>query len=87
GAINGTNFLIGFFDDGSFMITDKYFNKNEKESNLLEFVDIASGLEYFDVETATWKDAEADGVVTRNADGRLEKSFDTAEGMLFRVAK
>ncbi|MBO4356135.1 MAG: hypothetical protein J5850_04705, partial [Clostridia bacterium] len=69
GAINGTNFLIGFFDDGSFMITDKYFNKNEKESNLLEFVDIASGLEYFDVETATWKDAEADGVVTRNADG------------------
>ena len=87
GAINGTNFLIGFFDDGSFMITDKYYDKTEKESNVLEFVDITSGLEYFDVESATWKDAESNGIVTRNANGRLEKSFDTAEGMLFRVAK
>lgn len=87
GAVNAANFVVGFFDDGSFMITDKYYDKNEKENNTFEFIDIKSGLEYFDTETATWKDALSDGVVTENANGNLEKVFDTAEGMLFRVVK
>lgn len=87
GAVNAANFVVGFFDDGSFMITDKYYDKNEKENNTFEFIDIKSGLEYFDTETATWKDAVADGIVIENANGNLEKVFDTAEGMLFRVVK
>ena len=85
GAIEGANFLIGFFDDGSFFIVNKYYDSKQVENNPLVFSDVESGLEYFDPETASWKDAEEAGIVSRNADGKLEKSFDTAEGMLFRV--
>ena len=49
------------------------------------FTDIDSGLQYFNTDTATWCDAEKDGIVFRNADGKLEKNFEIAEGMLFRV--
>ena len=99
GEVDAQNFLVGFFDDGSFMITNKDY---EVKSNFtfvdgtwveepgspdspFVFIDIDSGLQYFNTDTATWCDAEADGVVFRNAEGKLEKNFEIAEGMLFRV--
>ena len=98
GEIEADNFVIGFFDDGSFMISNKDYKVEEKVSFVdgkpvitenpdspFIFLDIDSGLQYFNTETSTWCDAEADGVVFRNADGKLEKNFEIAEGMLFRV--
>ena len=77
--------VIGFFDDGSFMITNRMYTDIEASRNTLEFLDIASGLEYFDTASASWKDAEADGVVTRNENGVLCHTFEPGEGILFRV--
>jgi hypothetical protein len=99
GEIDAQNFLVGFFDDGSFMITNKDYEVKSSftfvDGTWVEepgspdspfvFIDIDSGLQYFNTDTATWCDAEADGVVFRNAEGKLEKNFEIAEGMLFRV--
>ena len=78
-------FVIGFFDDESFMITNRMYTDTENSRNTIEFLDIASGLEYFDTASASWKDAEADGIVTRNDNGILCRTFAPGEGMLFRV--
>ena len=86
GQINAdSGLVIGFFDDESFMMTNKAYNDTENARNTVVFTDIASGLEYFDTVTSSWKDAEADGVVTRNENGVLQKTFEPGEGMLFRV--
>ena len=77
--------VIGFFDDGSFMITNRMYTDTENSRNTVEFLDIASGLEYFDTSSSSWKDAEADGIVTRNENGTLCRTFEPGEGMLFRV--
>ena len=77
--------VIGFFDDESFMITNRMYTDTENSRNTVEFLDISSGLEYFDTASASWKDAEADGVVTRNENGTLCRTFEPGEGMLFRV--
>jgi len=77
--------VIGFFDDGSFMITNRMYTDTENSRNTVEFLDIASGLEYFDTSSSSWKDAEADGIVTRNENGVLCRTFEPGEGMLFRV--
>jgi hypothetical protein len=77
--------VIGFFNDESFMITNKMYTDTENSRNTVEFLDIASGLEYFDTTTSEWKDAEADGTVTRNENGVLTYTFEPGEGMLFRV--
>ncbi len=93
GKIDGKNFLIGFFDDGSFMITNKHFepeiapNGDKICESPFVFLDIDNGLEYFNTDTAAWCDAEADGIVRRNESGKLTRCFDVAEGILFRVAK
>jgi hypothetical protein len=77
--------VIGFFDDGSFMITNRMYTDIEASRNNFRFLDVTSGLEYFDPASASWKDAEADDVVTRNEDGVLCHTFEPGEGMLFRV--
>ncbi|MBR6577997.1 MAG: hypothetical protein IKK74_03545 [Clostridia bacterium] len=77
--------VIGFFDDGSFMITNRMYTDTENSRNTVEFLDIASGLEYFDTSSSSWKDAEAGGIVTRNENGVLCRTFEPGEGMLFRV--
>ena len=86
GEINASGGLvIGFFNDESFMMTNKAYNDTENARNTVEFADIASGLEYFDTATSEWKDAEAAGIVTRNENGVLQKTFEPGEGILFRV--
>jgi hypothetical protein len=77
--------VIGFFDDGSFMITNRMYADTENARNTLRFTDVASGLEYFDTATSSWKDAEADGVAVRDESGVLCHTFEPGEGMLFRV--
>ncbi len=85
GVVEGDKFAIGFFDDGSFMIMNEMYNDTDACRNPLVFSDIGAGLEYFDPYTATWKDAEAEGIVTRNENGLLTRVFEPSEGILFRV--
>ena len=98
GEVDARNFVVGFFDDGSFMITNKDYTTEVKyeivdgkpvitevPDSPFVFLDVDGGLQYFNTESATWCDAEADGVVFRNAEGKLEENFEIAEGMLFRV--
>ena len=87
GKAYGQDFVIGFFDDGSFMITNKKWNEFQGTHNNFVFADIESGLEYFNPEKGAWCDAEADGIVTRNYYGQLSRKFDLGEGILFRVSK
>ncbi len=82
---NSTGCVIGFFNDGSFMITNKAYNGTEKSWNTIQFLEIREGLEYFDTASGSWKDAEAGSVVKRNANGILEIVLAPGAGMLFRV--
>ncbi len=77
--------VIGFFNDGSFMITNKAYNNNEKGFNTIEFLEIQKGLEYFDSQNGVWKDAEQYGFAQRNDEGILEITLKPGEGRLFRV--
>ena len=86
GEVDGKNFVIGFFDDGSFMITNKLWLEGEEGQNTLAFIDIKGGLEYFDPTAAEWKNAESDGIVRKNESGNLTITFDGGEGILFRIA-
>ncbi|MBE6598651.1 MAG: hypothetical protein E7638_04340 [Ruminococcaceae bacterium] len=85
GEVKGDRFVIGLFDDGSFMITNKLWDELDGEYNTFEFVDIKDGLEYFDTTDGQWKDAVAEGFVTRNENGNLTREFHLSEGVLFRV--
>ncbi len=82
---SSTGCVIGFFNDGSFMITNKAYNGTEKSWNTIQFLEIREGLEYFDTASGSWKDAEAGSIVKRNANGILEIVLAPGAGMLFRV--
>ncbi len=82
---SSTGCVIGFFNDGSFMITNKAYNNVASAENTIKFLEIKDGIEYFDTATASWKDAQADGVVTRNEEGILETVLGPGQGTLFRV--
>ncbi len=85
GEVNGNNFLIGFFDDNSFMIVNKSYAEVEASTKALEMLDVREGLQYFDPERAEWQDAETAGVATRTEAGYYSVTFEAGEGMLFRV--
>jgi len=86
GAVNGDDFLIGFFDDCSFMITNTKYNEGPNGENILEFIDIKDGLEYFEPLSGEWKNAEADGIAARNENGNLCILYEAGEGFLLRTA-
>ena len=87
GLCTGEDFVIGFFDDASFMIVNKeyYYDDEDNTKNTLVFDDIRSGLEYFDTESASWKNAEESSAVTRNDDGKYVAQLEPGQGILFRV--
>ena len=86
GLCTGNDFVIGFFDDESFMIVNKqFYAEKEGEKNSIVFEDINDNLEYFDTKTATWRDAEEDSVATRNDNGKYVISFEPGQGILLRV--
>lgn len=87
GEVNGKNFAVGFFDDESFMIANKIYYEGDYGNNVLEFIDVRSGLEYFDTTTSTWVDVESGGLATRNEDGNYVITFVSSQGILFRVAE
>ncbi len=80
GSVTGDEFVIGFFNDGSFMITNKKYEEGDAGKNALVFGDISSGLEYFDVESATWK-----AYTAKDASGNFIFEAMGGEGTLFRV--
>ena len=86
GLCTGNNFLIGFFDDASFMIVNKeYYYDKDNTKNVMVFDDVTNGLEYFDTDSASWKNAEESSAVTRNDDGKYVAQFEPGQGILFRV--
>lgn len=84
GQVDGNNFVMGFFDDGSFMIVNKSYTESVSAVKQLELIDVTDGLQYFDTETAQWKDAEG-GIASRNEAGRYVIPFHAGEGVLLRV--
>lgn len=85
GAVEGENFVIGFFDDYSFMITNTKYTEGSKGENTLTLLDIREGLEYFEPMSASWKNAETEQIAVRNENGHLTLTFAAGEGILFRV--
>ncbi len=80
GAVEGDGFVIGFFNDESFMITNAKYEEGDAGKNTLTFIDVTEGLEYFDVESATWK-----AYTAKNANGNYVFEAMGGEGVLFRV--
>ena len=80
GKVTGDEFVIGFFSDGSFMIMNKHWEEGAEGNNALIFDDVASGLEYFDVESASWK-----AYNNKNESGKYVYNAKAGEGLLFRV--
>ncbi|MBQ3824440.1 MAG: hypothetical protein II808_04425, partial [Clostridia bacterium] len=80
GKVTGNEFVIGFFSDGSFMIMNKHWEEGAEGKNALIFDDVASGLEYFDVESASWK-----AYNNKNESGKYVFNAEAGEGLLFRV--
>lgn len=80
GEVEGISFVAGFFDDGSFMITNRKYAEGDYGLNSLTFIDVTSGLEFFDVADSSWKLFEK-----RDAEGRYVWNCGAGEGMLFRV--
>ncbi len=80
GAVTGEGFVIGFFNDKSFMITNKKYEEGDVGKNTLIFNDIASGLEYFDTDSSSWKE-----YTEKDANGNYIFEAMGGEGILFRV--
>lgn len=84
GEVSGSNFLVGFFDDNSFMIVNKSYVKSATSKKELTLIDITDGLEYFDTETATWKSADGAPFCSRDGDGHYVLTFEASQGILLR---
>jgi hypothetical protein len=80
GAVDGDGFVIGFFNDESFMITNAKYEEGDAGKNTLIFNEISSGLEYFDVTDSTWK-----AYTVKDASGSYAFEAMGGEGVLFRV--
>lgn len=78
--VSGENFVIGFFDDGSFMVTNKKFEEGDDGKNTITLRSVIVGLEYFDTATGEWK-----AYNERNANGNYVFNANGGEAMLFRV--
>ena len=83
GKVSGRNFVIGFFDDGSFLITNRvYSGSSENKATLL---DLCDGLEFFDTESAEWKDASMSSAVAKDENGNYTVSLAPGMSVLLRV--
>lgn len=83
GKVSGRNFVIGFFDDGSFLITNRvYSGSAENKATLL---DLCDGLEFFDTESSEWKDASASSAVAKDENGNYTISLAPGMSVLLRV--
>ena len=80
GKVTGDDFLIGFFSDDSFMITNKRWQEGDAGKNTVVFEEITSGLQYFDVKSSSWKNYGE-----KNAEGKYVYNPEAGEGLLFRV--
>ncbi len=88
GECKGEDFVIGFFDDQSFMVMNKqYVEAKDGKKNAFTFVDIKDDLEYFDTDSASWKNVEENGVARRNEEGRYMVLFAPGQAYLFRKGK
>lgn len=83
GKVDGGRFLIGFFDDGSFMFVNKFYSGNEE--NKATLLDLRDGLEYFDTESAEWKAAESSSAVAKDENGNYTLSLAPGASLLLRV--
>lgn len=74
--VEGEDFVVGFFSDGSFMLTNKKYD----DQNTLTFKSVKQNLEYFDVTDSTWKE-----YTQKDENGNYCYTAQGGEGTLFRV--
>ncbi len=85
GSVEGAGYVVGFFDDESFLIVNKATVSGGTKELFLN--DIRSGLEWFDTSTASWKSADEASVnIRRSDDGRYAITTASGGSILLRVA-
>lgn len=86
GEVEGRQAVIGFFDDGSFMLVNKRYDAGEKNRMSYTFSDLSEGLEYFDTDSASWKSIDGTKYAAKNEAGRYVITLDPGAGLLMRVS-
>ncbi|MBO4790672.1 MAG: hypothetical protein J5592_00170 [Clostridia bacterium] len=84
GSVEGTGYVVGFFDDESFLIVNKATISGGTKELLLN--DIRSGLEWFDTSSASWKSADDCESIRKSDDGRYAITTSSGGSILLRVA-
>lgn len=87
GAVQGGGFLVGFFDDRSFMLVNEVYKAGEDGLNALQAPELTRPLEVFDTASGRWIDALSDPRVTRGEDGVLTFTLGGGDGIYCRVKK
>lgn len=85
GAVEGRQAVIGFFDDGSFMLVNKRYDEGEKNRMSYTFSDLSEGLEYFDTTAGAWKNIDGSAYAAKNEAGNYVITLDPGAGLLMRV--
>lgn len=83
GKVKGKNFVIGFFDDGSFLMVNRIYSGSAQ--NTATLLDLFDGLEYFDTESSEWKDASTSAAVAKDENGNYTVSLAPGASVLLRV--
>ena len=86
GEVEGKQAVIGFFDDGSFMLVNKRYDAGEKNRMRYTLSDLSEGLEYFDTDSASWKSIDGTKYAAKNEAGRYVITLDPGAGLLMRVS-
>lgn len=86
GSVEGTGFVVGFFDDCSFLIVNRATIPEGTKELLLN--DVRFGLEWFDTSSASWKSADTGcDFINRTDDGRYSVTISSGGSVLLRVAQ
>lgn len=86
GAVEGAGFVLGFFDDGSFMIANGKYRSGDAGTNTLTTTsELAGALEIFDPGTGSWIPAASDSRAAANADGTWTLTFAGGDAALCRT--
>lgn len=86
GEIAGEDAVIGFFDDGSFMIVNKNYKEGDRRIRSYTLLDHASGLTYFDTTDAAWKSLDDASFSSKDENGKYVITLDPGHAVLLRVA-
>ncbi len=87
GEVEGSDAVIGFFDDESFMIVNKNYRDGDDYRRSYTLIDHSDGLEYFNTASGKWETADGADFMTKNEQGKYVLTLNAAAGVLLRVKK